>query len=142
LVSLVGLGSFSCNIYFIFMNKRILIVEDDHDVAEMLEFILNDEGFATRKLNNDRDVFTTIDQFHPDLVLMDYILRGGGLNGAEICRKIKDDSKTGRIPVIIISASTKSKIKESLQCDLFIEKPFDLHFLVKQINTCMHLATT
>jgi DNA-binding response OmpR family regulator len=124
------------------MNKRILIVEDDHDVAEMLEFILNDEGFATRKLNNDRDVFTTIDQFHPDLVLMDYILRGGGLNGAEICRKIKDDSKTGRIPVIIISASTKSKIKESLQCDLFIEKPFDLHFLVKQINTCMHLATT
>lgn len=123
------------------MNKRILIVEDDHDVAEMLEFILNDEGFATRKLSCDRDVFKTIDQFHPDLVLMDYILRGGGLNGAEICRKIKDDSKTGRIPVIIISASTKSKIKESLQCDLFIEKPFDLHFLVKQINTCMHMAT-
>lgn len=123
------------------MNKRILIVEDDYDVAEMLEFILNDEGFATRKLNSDRDVFTTIEQFHPDLVLMDYLLHGAGMNGAQICRKIKNDSNISRIPVIIISASTKSKIKESLQCDLFIEKPFDLHFLVRQINTCMHLST-
>jgi DNA-binding response OmpR family regulator len=122
------------------MNKRILIVEDDRDVAEMLEFILNDEGFATRKLNSGKDVFTTIDQFHPDLVLMDHLLRGGSMNGAEICRKMKDDSKTGRIPVIIISAGTKSKIKDSSQCDLFIEKPFDLNFLVKQINTCMHLS--
>lgn len=124
------------------MNKRILIVEDDRDVAEMLEFILHDEGFATRKLNSGRDVFTTIDHFHPDLVLMDYILHGEKMNGAEICRRIKGDSKTGRIPVIIISASTKSKIKESLQCDLFIEKPFDLHFLVRQINNCMQLSAS
>lgn len=122
------------------MNKRILIVEDDHDVAEMLEFILQDEGFATCKLNSDRDVFTTIHQFHPDLVLMDYMLHGARMNGAQICRKIKEDSRMGRIPVIIISASTKSKIKDSLQCDLFVEKPFDLHFLVRQINTCMHLS--
>lgn len=71
------------------------------------------------------------------LILMDYVLRGGSLNDGQICQKIKDDSKMSGIPVIIISANTKFRIKESLSCDSFIEKPFDLHFLVRQINSCL-----
>ena len=123
------------------MNERILIVEDDKDVAEMLEFILNDEEFSTRKLNCDHEVFAVIEEYKPNLVLMDYILHGGSLNGGQICQKIKDDSKTSCIPVIIISAYTKSRIKGSLACDSFIEKPFDLHFLVRQINSCLAIAS-
>jgi twitching motility two-component system response regulator PilH len=120
--------------------KKILIVEDDKDVAEMLEFILGDEGFSTRKLDCDREVFMVIEDFKPDLVLMDYILHGGGLNGGDICRRIKGDSRMSCIPVIIISAYTKSRIKGGLNCDAFIAKPFDLHFLVRQINSCLQLA--
>jgi DNA-binding response OmpR family regulator len=120
--------------------KKILIVEDDKDVAEMLEFILGDEGFLTRKLSCDREVFSAMEDFKPDLVLMDYILHGGELNGGEICRRIKGDSRMSCIPVIIISAYTKSRIKGSHDYDIFIEKPFDLHFLVRQINSCLQLA--
>jgi CheY-like chemotaxis protein len=113
--------------------KRILVVDNDPDILNVMEEILEYEGFEVKSYTDTENIFGCIDNYHPDLVLMDYIL--DGINGGELCAQIKSNPKTSSLPVIIMSAYSKVLLSlGNYGCDEFIAKPFDLTDLVNRIS--------
>jgi CheY-like chemotaxis protein len=115
------------------MSKRILVLDDDADTLNTVAEVLNYEGFEVRAELNTDNIVDLIKHYSPDLVMVDYLLKG--VNGGELCNQIKKDGKTAHIPVIIVSAYPR--LTNSLGrygCNAFIAKPFDLENLVQQIN--------
>jgi DNA-binding response OmpR family regulator len=115
------------------MTKRILLVDDDISILEILEEFLASAGFDVIILTNAEDVLSNIALHHPDLVLVDYILNG--INGGEVCAQIKRNEQSRHIPVILMTAYPRVLLSlGTYNCDEFIEKPFDLDHLVTRIE--------
>jgi len=115
------------------MCKRILILDDDKDVLDVMEEALMYEGFDVRTITATDNIFPLLEQYQPDILLIDYLL--GGINGGEICSQIKKNSQTSSLPVVILSAYPR--VINSLghyHCNKFIPKPFDLDELIGEIN--------
>ena len=115
------------------MLKRILVLDDNHDILEIVHETLAYENFEVKSTSSGEDVIPLIEQFSPDLLILDY--RVAGENGGEICRKVKSRPEFSDIPVIIFSAYINNA--EELMaygCDAIINKPFDLNELVEKVN--------
>jgi DNA-binding response OmpR family regulator len=116
--------------------KRILVVDNDPAILDVMEEVLGYEGFEVKTYTDTNNIFTCIDNFHPNLVLIDYIL--DGINGGELCAQIKKNPQTSSLPVIIMSAYSKVLLSlGNYGCDDFIAKPFDLDDFVNRISTCI-----
>ena len=115
------------------MGKRVLVLDDDPDVLEIIESILTFEEFEVTALSKTENIFQTIADHQPDVILLDFVL--GGADGGDLCRQIKSNTETQLIPVVIISAyqGNMGAFKE-VGCDRFIPKPFSLNELVEGIN--------
>lgn len=113
---------------------KVLVVDDDLDILEVIGIILDDEGFETRLVSNGSEVFENISTFQPDLIILDVML--GNMDGREICNRIKNTSQTKSIPVIMISASHNmaQSIQKHCYPDDFIEKPFDILKLINKVE--------
>lgn len=111
---------------------RILLIDDDTDYLGILENFLSGRGYVVKCLDSWNHAPQTILTFKPDLVVLDVFL--GGEDGLSACRKIKENSYTRDIPVLIISGYPKVKetaIREYGAED-FMAKPFSIQdFLVK-----------
>ncbi len=117
------------------MIKRILILDDDPGILEVIDLALTYSGFQVRPLLASENIFKMVSNFEPDLIILDYIL--GGINGGEVCRQLKNDPSTKHIPVIMLSAYLG--LEDSIETygyDVFIPKPFDLSYLINKINEC------
>jgi two-component system phosphate regulon response regulator PhoB len=114
--------------------RRILVVDDDRDILEIIEFILGDSGYVVETLADGHFLFDRIRSFKPDLIILDIML--GGMDGRELCRDIKTNIETHSIPVVMISAShALTDINSpSSKPDDFIAKPFDIDALL----SCVH----
>lgn len=119
------------------MNKRkILVIEDDKDIAKVLETILEFNSFDVVGMDRTDDIIETINNHQPDLVLTDYLLYG--MNGGKICQAIKSNQTTCHIPVVLISAYHDLAIAMgSFGFDAFIPKPFEIGKLVNTINNLL-----
>lgn len=116
------------------MKQKILVLDDDADILEVISYILEDKGYEVVTLSGGEEIFQTIRQFHPDLVLMDVML--GSMDGRMICHELKDHSDTQALPVILISAShdlARSLSQEGAPND-FIAKPFDVDHLITKVE--------
>jgi CheY-like chemotaxis protein len=115
------------------MAKKVLVLDDDLAVLEAVETALTYEDFEVVTIGRTYNIFKTIEEHNPDIILLDFILEG--LTGGEICRNIKSNPATRHLPVIIISAyqGNIGPLK-SFGCDHFIAKPFDLIELIDGIN--------
>ncbi len=116
------------------MDSKILVLDDDPDILEIISYILSDKGYQVVTLLAGEEIFQTIQHFHPDLILMDVML--GAMDGRLICRELKSNSETENLPVILISAShdlAESLSNEGAPND-FIAKPFDIVNLVKKVE--------
>lgn len=117
-------------------SKNILIIENDDGLVELLEELFNYEGYQVRCHQQTDDIFALMEDFKPDVVLLDYLLPG--INGGELCAQLKRDASTKHIPVIIFSAYPQVLLSlGSYGCNAFISKPFELSGLLKQINECI-----
>lgn len=115
------------------MAKRVLVIDDDIDVLEVIESILTYESFEVISISKTNDIIKTIEEYHPDIVLLDFVL--GKLSGGELCKQIKSNFNTQHLPVIIISAYKKDlEALDAFDCDHFIPKPFSLVELIDGIN--------
>lgn len=120
--------------------KKVLILDNDHGILEVMREALNYEGYDVKTIADCESIFPHIDEYQPDLLLIDYILNG--VNGGEICHQVKLNKRTSSIPVIMMSAYPR--IIESLGnygCNAFVAKPFDLHdlmFRIAQLTTDPH----
>ncbi|GCE05163.1 response regulator [Dictyobacter aurantiacus] len=110
------------------MGHHILVVDDDEGIVEVVQIVLEGEGYVVRTATNKDDLQNIADDL-PDLILLDVLLSGD--DGREICRKLKSDKATRHIPVIMLSAhSDASKVADAGGADDFLEKPFDVDVLI------------
>jgi two-component system response regulator VicR len=116
------------------MSKRILILDDNQDILDIVHETLAYERFDVKSTCESKDVIPMLEDFNPDLVILDY--RVAGTNGGELCRQIKAHPKFGDTPVIIFSAYINHQDELfAYGCDAIINKPFDLNELVEKVNS-------
>jgi DNA-binding response OmpR family regulator len=112
--------------------KKILIVEDDVDILDLLELILRQNGYAVIKINREIPVKEIIG-IAPHLIVIDFLLPYR--LGNEICLELKDNKHTKHIPVILYSAANNLKdIANKSRADAYIPKPFDINDFVNLVN--------
>jgi len=122
------------------MIKRILIIDDDMDVLNVMEEALGYDGFEVVIASEIDDHQTMLRDKQIDLVIIDFLLHG--INGGEICYQIKHSPEFGHLPIIIYSAYPKVVASlGSYGCDAFIPKPFDLADVTSQINRLLHCSS-
>ncbi len=115
------------------MKKRVLVVEDEKDIRDILNYILTTSGYEVNTANNAFNFFKEIELSKPDLILLDVMLPDG--NGLELCKAVKNSPQTAHIPVIIISAQISvSEVFEESDADDFIPKPFDIENVVWRVE--------
>jgi DNA-binding response OmpR family regulator len=115
------------------MEKRIIVVEDEENVRETLDILLTNAGFSVRSLATGGQIFDTIDEFHPDVILLDVML--DDLDGRDICKSIKENPPTTHIPVIMLSGvpDVYNAINDVGANDV-VSKPFDETTLLNRIE--------
>jgi DNA-binding response OmpR family regulator len=114
--------------------KKILIVDDNELIIEVMTYILENKGYKVMALTNGDEVFNKVRINHPDLVILDDDLPG--MAGREICQLLKLNLSTKNLPVIMCSGN--ETIDESLQQDGapndILHKPFDIDVLVNKVG--------
>lgn len=122
------------------MKKRILVVDDEASVVEVLDTMLTMHGFEVCTVQRGDKVFESIVKYQPDLILMDVML--AGMDGRTISRALRAIDSTSNIPVILLSGGNydaQSTIKQSAAVD-FMHKPFDMDELINKINHRLTLS--
>ena len=117
---------------------KILIVEDDRDIAEMVEYNLREEGYESLCAFNGEEGIKLAKQESPELIILDIMLPI--IDGFEVCRVLKREQKTADIPVIILSAKSQETDKVvglELGADDYITKPFSPRELVARIRAIL-----
>lgn len=120
-------------------NQKILVIDDDKDIAEVLGLILETEGYNPLVKYTGRDAVDAVRLFSPNLVMLDIIL--DGVDGREICKTLKSDPDLKDIPVIIVSATDHYRDMNGSQHDGFIGKPFNINEIVSTVNDCLKAAS-
>ncbi len=111
---------------------RVLIVDDDASLAEMLSIVLDSEGLTTRICRSGDQVLAVFGNFKPDVVLLDLMLPG--MDGMAVCRRIREKSA---VPIIMLTAkSDTSDVVRGLEvgADDYITKPFKNQELVARVK--------
>jgi len=110
--------------------QRILVMDDDRDILDAMKIVLEYNGYKVETCTNDQ----RIDYLNlPDLFLLDLWM--SGLNGSDVCKRLKGDDLTSHIPVIIFSANRNIReISEACNADGYIAKPFNLNQLLAVIS--------
>ena len=114
--------------------KKILVVDDDPDILDALQFMLEDAGYevkTTEKGEYAENLHDTNSGL-PDVIILDVLL--SGKDGRLICQKLKSQQETKRIPIIMISAHPNAKQSvTAVGADDFVAKPFDMDELLAKI---------
>src|ERR1700733_4562693 len=114
--------------------KKVLIIEDDTDIVDILTLILRKEGYTVGNLPEFSGYRSSIGRFSPDLILLDINL--GTCNGKDICKFVKAHAELKHIPVILMSANLdlpQSRVEAG--ADAYLAKPFELAELTRAIRT-------
>ncbi|MCR5596870.1 MAG: response regulator transcription factor [Lachnospiraceae bacterium] len=115
--------------------QRILIVDDDENIAELISLYLTKECYDTRIVGDGESALEAVSSFAPNLILLDLMLPG--IDGYQVCREIRKDSST---PIIILSAKGEVFDKVlglELGADDYMEKPFDSKELVARVKAVL-----
>ena len=116
------------------MAKRILVLDDNQDILDIVHETLTYEDFEVKSTSTSDTVIPLVEEFAPDLVILDY--RVAGVNGGELCKQIKSHPNFSSTPVIIFSAYINHNDELfRYGCDAIINKPFDLTELVEKVNS-------
>jgi DNA-binding response OmpR family regulator len=123
------------------MCKRILIIDDDIDLLDIMQEALIYEGFEVVTSPDAADHEKLIRQNQVDLLILDYFLKG--CNGGEICQQIKCCKEFEHLPILMFSAYPLGiKALDMYKCDVFIPKPFDLSDIVGYIIQLLSSTTS
>ncbi|WP_069658260.1 response regulator transcription factor [Arcticibacter eurypsychrophilus] len=114
------------------MKKKILVVENDKDIRDILTVILTEEGYEILTYKSTEIISEHIISYKPDAILLDIIRPTD--EGTELCKQIKAAETTKHIPVIVMSTYSKAEVLEEICADKVIAKPFDIDVLVNVIQ--------
>lgn len=122
---------------------KILIVEDEEDVLELVRYNLEKNGYATETAMDGRQALDKARTQSPDLILLDLMLPE--IEGLEVCKLVKKDPKTSSIPVIMLTAKgTEADIVAGLEmgADDYITKPFSPRVLMARVKAVLRRKDT
>lgn len=112
--------------------RKILVVDDDPAICDVVQTLLESEGYSVRTAVNGSNV-VRLEEDLPDLLLLDMWM--SDMDGCEVARILKHKPQTKHIPIIMISASQDlADTAESVGVDDYLEKPFDLNLLIQKIE--------
>lgn len=111
--------------------KRILIIDDDEAILDVVQTILESEGFEVETAQRGEEILTRTTDF-PDLILLDVLLSGE--DGIETCRKLKSRFETKDIPIIMLSAHSNIAQTARTCADNYLPKPFDIDVLTAVVK--------
>jgi DNA-binding response OmpR family regulator len=115
---------------------RIVCIEDDPQTIELVKLILSREGYEVKGVMSGRDGLVIIEQFHPDLVLLDLMMPD--MDGWEVYQSMKAGDSTKHIPVIVITAKAQSIDKvlglHIAKVDDYVTKPFGPQELLQSVE--------
>jgi DNA-binding response OmpR family regulator len=114
------------------MKKRILVVENDKTILDLIGLFLTEEGYEVALFSNEKNIFDAIVMFSPDAILLD-IFRPT-LEGTELCRQLKAASNTEHIPVIVLSTHHQIQKVKEICADEVVAKPFDIDGLLSVLK--------
>jgi DNA-binding response OmpR family regulator len=115
--------------------KSILIVEDEKDIARVLQMRLKQEGYNTAFAMDGMSAVQVAHNSKPDLIILDLMIPGG--DGLSVLKKIKMSVNTNMIPVIILSSMQNVEYRNKVmgeRPDAFISKPYDAQELLAEIK--------
>ena len=120
------------------MKETILIVEDEKDIVKMLDYNLKKEGFKTLAVYDGEDALDLATKEQPNLIILDLMLPG--MDGLEVCKALKSESKTAPIPIIMLTAKSQESDKIvglELGADDYVTKPFSPQELIARIKAVL-----
>jgi two-component system phosphate regulon response regulator PhoB len=124
------------------MAKRILLVEDEAPIREMLKFVLEQSGYETIEADNYQIALEKVIEPYPDLILLDWMLPGG--SGVQFAKKLKQHEFTREIPIIMLTARGEEEDKvRGLEAgaDDYVTKPFSPKELIARVKAVIRRVT-
>ena len=118
--------------------KKILIVDDEKDIVELISYNLEQEGFAVIKAYDGQMAWERVKTAKPDLVVLDLMIPG--IHGLEVCKLIRRDAATETLPIIMLTAKSDQVDKIlglELGADDYITKPFNVRELIARIRAVL-----
>jgi two-component system alkaline phosphatase synthesis response regulator PhoP len=120
-------------------SKKILVVDDEADLAKAISFSLTAEGYTVLVSYNGEDALNQARKENPDLILLDIMLPK--LDGYKVCRLLKFDERYKHIPILMLTAKTQEKDKivgMETGANEYITKPFDVDELTEKIKAYLN----
>ena len=120
--------------------QKILVVDDDQHIAELISLYLMKDGFDTKEFYDGKQALEEVNLYQPDLILLDLMLPG--MDGYQVCAEIR---KTNKVPIIMLTAKGETFDKVlglELGADDYIVKPFEPKELVARIKAVLRRYTT
>ena len=117
---------------------RILVVDDEPEITEIIEAFLDNAGYQVRVLNKAQDAINNAQEFKPDLILLDIMMPG--TDGYTVCNQIKEHTVLKNTPVIFLTGKdSKDDQGKSFQVggDMYIKKPFSCERLLEIVNVVL-----
>ncbi|MBO9675599.1 MAG: response regulator transcription factor [Sphingobacteriaceae bacterium] len=113
--------------------KNILVIEDNHAILDVITLILESEAFNVDGLNKGADFINHVQEFNPDIIIMDIMLPD--TDGRVLLKELKDNAATQHIPVLMISAryNANNYALDGIEADDFMSKPFNIDDLMDKI---------
>ncbi len=120
------------------MAKKILLVEDEEEILQLAKLYLEKEGFRTCLARTGLDALKQVKAERPDLVILDLMLPE--LDGLEVCKRIRSDSQTAMLPIIMLTAKAEESdtiLGLELGADDYVTKPFSPKALVARVKALL-----
>ena len=123
-------------------HELILAVDDEAHILELISFNLEAEGYNVKTASNGEDALTACTRERPSLILLDLMLPG--IDGMEVCRRLKGNTSTADIPIIMLTAKGDEVDKVlglELGADDYVTKPFSVRELIARIKALLRRAS-
>ena len=122
--------------------QTILVVDDEDDILDLLQYNLEQEGYRTVSAKNGLDGIELARQEKPDLIILDVMMPG--IDGIEVCRRLRQDAYLRHTPILMLTARTEEETQvEGLDvgADIYFSKPVSIPILSSQIRALLRSAT-
>ena len=120
----------------------ILVIDDEKDLIELVRYNLEKEGFDVIAANDGQSGLEVVKRHRPDLVVLDLMMPG--LDGLQVCQRLRSDPRSGRIPVIMLTAKATEAdrvVGLELGADDYITKPFSPREVVARVKAVLRRST-
>lgn len=118
--------------------SQVLVVEDEEDIQELLKYNLAKEGYQVQCVGSGEMGLEEAKKLLPDVVILDLMLPG--MNGLEVCRRLKEDTNTSKIPIIMLTAKGEESdivIGLELGADDYVTKPFSVKVFLSRVKAVL-----